>query len=394
MVFFMIPFITFWSLMILASAASAAEIQRFSLEQDGQQRIIHYDLVGEEREASVVLTVVVQGKHYADKDLHLSGDIGIVRTGKDKSICWSVLQDFPNGTGGPVETRLSVAWAVFKDRKTDMEFVTMKGGCFQAGDLFGDGSANEKPLHEVCVSDFAIGRYEVKVREFRQFVNDTDYRTEAERKDGCYSWCEKGWKKDRSKNWSNPGFEQEDDHPVVCVSWNDAAKFAAWLSRKSGRTYRLPTEAEWEYAARSLGKEVKYAWGNGGPVGNIADEFSKRQCPLLATWPGYDDGYVYTAPVGKYQPNDAGLYDMAGNVSEWCQDWYDVHYYTDSPRKDPHGPFDGQYKALRGGSWSSAPDRQRIASRMGNEPHKGYANLGFRLVAADTPKGGSDNKER
>jgi len=390
----MLPLMMIWTLFLLLSEVSAAEIQNVVVEQSGQDRVIHYDLVGEELGADIELTVVVQGKSYSRKDLHLSGDIGTVKLGRKKSISWSVMQDFPDGTRGPVETRLSVAWAVSKDRKTDMEFVAMKGGCFPAGDLFGDGAVNEKPVHEVCVSDFAIGRYEVKVREFRQFVNNTDYRTEAERKDGCYGWCEKGWKKDRSKNWNNPGFEQEDDHPVVCVSWNDAAKFAAWLSRKSGRAYRLPTEAEWEYAARSRGKEVKYAWGNGGPAGNIADEFSKQQCPLLATWPGYDDGYVYTAPVGKYQPNDAGLYDMAGNVSEWCQDWYDMHYYANSPRTDPHGPSDGQYKALRGGSWSSAPDRQRASSRMGNEPHKGYANLGFRLVVADTPKDGSGNKER
>jgi sulfatase modifying factor 1 len=390
----MLPLMMIWTLFLLLSEASAVEIQNVVVEQNGQDRVIHYDLVGEELGADIELTIVVQGKSYSRKDLHLSGDIGTVKLGRKKSISWSVMQDFPEGTKGPVETRLSVGWALFKDRKTDMEFVTVTGGCFKMGDTFGDGSANEKPAHEVCLSDFAIGRYEVRVKEFEQFVNDTNYRTEPERRDGCYSWCEKGWKKDRSKHWRNPGFEQDDDHPVVCVSWNDAVKFAAWLSRKSGRVYRLPTEAEWEYAARSRGKEVMYSWGNDGPSGNIADECAKRQCPIMAIWPGYDDGYVYSAPVGKYKPNDSGLYDMAGNVSEWCQDWYDVYYFTVSPRSDPQGPSDGQYKALRGGSWSSAPDRQRILCRMGNEPHKGYANIGFRLVVADAPKGGSGNKER
>jgi formylglycine-generating enzyme required for sulfatase activity len=236
-----------------------------------------------------------------------------------------------------------------------MDFVWVSKGCFEmgCGDWTSDCTDREKPVHEVCVDGFWMGKYEVTVGQFQKFVNETSYRTEAEKGDGCFVFTGKEWKKESDKNWRNPGFSQNDNHPVVCVSHNDAVEYIKWLSEKSKKRYRLPTEAEWEYAARSRGKKVKYSWGDGDPSGNVADESLKRRYPEFPwpIWTGYDDGYANTAPVGIYKPNDFGLYDMTGNVWEWCQDWYGENYYKNSPKNNPKGPDSGQYRVLRGGSW-------------------------------------------
>jgi len=177
------------------------------------------------------------------------------------------------------------------------------------------------------------------------------------------------------------------NHPVIHVSWNDAVAYCDWLSKKTGQNYRLPTEAEWEYAARSGDKNYKYSWGNFGPEGrkggNIADESAKRIWDCSWLWEGYDDGYAYTAPVGSYEPNELGLYDMTGNVWEWCQDWYDVDYYKNSPQFDPKGPSSGSYRVLRGGSWIDLPIFVRCSFRYINVPDFRYSYSGFRLARTE-----------
>jgi formylglycine-generating enzyme required for sulfatase activity len=263
-----------------------------------------------------------------------------------------------------------------------MEFVLVKGGCFQMGDAFGDGGADEKPVHEVCVDDFYMGKYEVTVGQFKEFVRETGYQTEAERGDGAYHFTGREWKMGKAINWRNPGFRQTDRHPVVCVSHNDALAFAEWLGRKTGQGIRLPTEAEWEYAARSGGKKYKYGWGSGNPSANIADVSLKREFPSsnLTIWEGYDDGYVYTAPVGSFPPNELGLCDMTGNVWEWCSDWYGEKYYGESRKTNPQGPDSGQYRVGRGGSWIFDPGGVRAATRGWDEPSCRDDDDGFRLV--------------
>ncbi|MEK7306171.1 MAG: formylglycine-generating enzyme family protein [Nitrospirota bacterium] len=270
---------------------------------------------------------------------------------------------------------------------SDIEgMVFVKGGCYDMGDTFGDGDPDEKPVHNVCVDDFYMGKYEVTVVEFRKFIQETGYRTEAERGDGCFYFDGKKASKDKSISWRNPGFSQTEKHPVVCVSWNDAIEYTNWKSKKAGMNFRLPTEAEWEYAARSGGKNYKYSWGNGSPSGNIADETAKRQFSNFKIWSGYDDGYVYTAPVGSFKANDLGLYDMTGNAWEWLSDWYGEDYYKQSPKNNPKGPPDGKYILLRGGSWGDDPRYLRAANRSGVEPGGRYVNLGFRLALSSSAR--------
>ena len=259
--------------------------------------------------------------------------------------------------------------------------VLVKGGCFQMGDIFRDVPSSEKPVHEVCLDDFYIGKYEVTVGEFRRFVNETGYSTEAEGQDGCHSWIGDGKEeKIKEHNWSNTGFPQTDKDPVACVSWNDAYNYIQWLNKKEGSNYRLLTEAEWEYAARSRGKEYQYSWGNGVPSGNVADESAKEELSGLGIWKGYRDGYAYTAPVGSFGPNDSGIYDMSGNVYEWVLDWQEDDYYAKSPKYNPKGLEKGKYKILRGGAWDLQPDTARTTSRYWNEAGARAVCMGFRIA--------------
>lgn len=264
--------------------------------------------------------------------------------------------------------------------QTENDMVLIKGGCFKMGNRFDDGNKDEKPVHKVCVDDFYIGKYEVTVGAFRAFVNDTGYRTEAEEKDGMHHWNGEEWEQKVDVYWDNTGFLQADSQPVVGVSWNDAQEFITWLNKRSGKSFRLSTEAEWEYAARSRGKKYKYSWGNGGPSGNIADETTKRTFSRWQIWEGYDDGYLFTAPVGSFGPNELGLYDMTGNAWEWCSDWYDKEYYKKSEKQNPMGPPSGIHRVNRGSCWHCGPELNRVTFRSYIYADYRFITLGFRLA--------------
>jgi formylglycine-generating enzyme required for sulfatase activity len=225
---------------------------------------------------------------------------------------------------------------------------------------------------------------EVTVGQFRRFVNDTGYKTEAER-DGLgngFDAAKGSFSNDPKYTWRNPGFDQSDDHPVVNVSWNDAAEFCRWLSRKDGRTYRLPTEAEWEYCCRA-GSETLYSNGDDperlARVGNVADARAKARFSNVDTIKA-DDGFVFTAPVGRYEANAWGLYDTHGNVCEWCLDNFDLDYYKHSATDDPRGPSKGSARVFRGGSWYWPAVFCRSASRIGRPPEACFIDRGFRVA--------------
>jgi formylglycine-generating enzyme required for sulfatase activity len=277
------------------------------------------------------------------------------------------------------------------NRATQEELESLRGP--HAGDR--DARFDESPQHRVRITrPFYLGTTEVNVGQFRRFVDETGYRTEAE-KDGKGAW---GWDEATKDirggsryTWQNPGLEQTDEHPVVNVSWNDAVAFAAWLSRKEGESYRLPTEAEWEYACRA-GTTTRYSSGNDpealAAVGNTADGTLKATCPNwgFTTAPiAARDGHVYQAPVGQYLPNAWGLYDMHGNVWEWCSDWYASDYYKHSPVDDPQGAYGvslfAPTRVLRGGSWSVEASQARSATRGDDLPERRNCGRGFRLAA-------------
>jgi formylglycine-generating enzyme required for sulfatase activity len=272
----------------------------------------------------------------------------------------------------------------FKDSITRMEFVFVKKGSFDMGDTFGDGDADENPVHEVYVDDFYIGKYEVTVEEFGRFVSATGYRTDAESKGHGFimNSSGNGIGQHYGANWQSPGIYQNGKHPVVHISRQDAMAFIEWLKQKTGKMYRLPTEAEWEYAARGGGKRYKHSWGNGIPEGNIAGMEIQERYPKgsWSVWNGYKDRYVHTSPVGRFRANDLGIYDMTGNVWEWCSDRYSKDYYKNSPLNNPKGPSFGSCFLIRGGSWHSDPKSVRASYRVGVTSDVSDDNLGFRLA--------------
>jgi formylglycine-generating enzyme required for sulfatase activity len=225
----------------------------------------------------------------------------------------------------------------FKDPYTGMEFVFIKGGCYEMGDTFGDGNKDEKPSHNLCVDDFYLGIYEV---------------------------IQGQWEKVMGNNPSH--FKKGDNYPVEQVSWEDVQQFIYRLNNQTGRKYRLPTEAEWEYAARSGGKTEKYA-------GTSEDDELKE----YAWFDSNSD--LQTHPVGQKRPNGLGLYDMIGNVSEWCADWYDENYYESSPGDNPKGPDGGTYRVLRGKSYLDCWDGVRASARSRATPSIRNNFNGFRL---------------
>ena len=258
------------------------------------------------------------------------------------------------------------------------QMVLIKGGTFRMGT--DDGMAHEGPAHQVTVKSFWMDATEVTVAEFTRFVAATGYETEAER----FGWSvvfdlERGdWTRVNGANWRRPeglGSKALPDEPVTQVSWNDAAAYATWAGK------RLPTEAEWEYAARGglIGKT--YVWG---------DELRPGGRAVANWWQGHfpdnntvEDGFAGRAPVASFAPNGYGLYDMAGNVWEWCADWYADDAYLQTTYHNPAGPAQGLERAMRGGSWMCSENycsNYRAASRSHATPDTGLNNLGFRCV--------------
>jgi predicted Zn finger-like uncharacterized protein len=244
---------------------------------------------------------------------------------------------------------------------------------------------NEGPQHEVEITKaFYMGAYPVTKGQFAAFVNDAGYQTEAE-KDGKgghgVNLATAKWEVKSEYIWRHPGFPQGDDHPVVDVSWNDATAFCAWLSKKEGKTYELPTEAEWEYACRA-GTTTRFWCGDADESlkgnANIADASLKEKSPGYTLAVPWYDYYAFTSPVGSFKANPWGLYDMNGNVQQWCADGFDP--YQEGPIKDPIGKDRGNGRVLRGSSWFNAPGYCRSARRHGYDPAIRFVNHGFRVV--------------
>ncbi len=268
-----------------------------------------------------------------------------------------------------------------------LEMVYIPGGTFQMGSK--KGYIGEQPVHSVTVSSFYMAKYEVTVAEFEGFIDASGYKTDAEKGGLSYFWDGRRWERKSGVNWKcdekgNIRSQSEYNHPVIHVSWNDAIAYCKWLSQETGKNYRLPTEAEWEYAAGNGVKHTEYSWGDGMPSGkrggNVSDETAKKIFSDRAIFDGYSDGYVYTASVGQFNPNNFGLYDISGNVWEWCSDWYDSYYYSNSSDINPKGPSSGSLRVLRGGSWNSSPRICRVAYRSRYSPTYSNSNIGFRVA--------------
>jgi formylglycine-generating enzyme required for sulfatase activity len=265
------------------------------------------------------------------------------------------------------------------------KFVDIRGGTFEMGCSPEDPNCedDERPAHTVSIKAFRIGKAEVTVGNFRRFVEATTYRTDAEREGHCWALGGDGkWAEQAGRNWTNPGFTQSDRHPVVCVSWNDATAYVQWLSQQGLGRFRLPSESEWEYVARS-GRKGFYGFGDKVEIlcdyANIADKTAAERLPFRTVGP-CDDREMYTASVGGYRPNRYGIHDLHGNVWEWMEDcWHDS--YTGAPSDGtPWLVGDCARRVLRGGSWGDDPMLARSSYRDRNLTQIRGDNVGFRLV--------------
>jgi formylglycine-generating enzyme required for sulfatase activity len=296
-----------------------------------------------------------------------------------------------------------------------MKLVLIPAGEFLMGspDSDKDASDDEKPQHRVRITrPFYLGATPVTVGQFRRVVEATGFRTEAETDGkGGVGWNEaKGTlEQDPKYTWRDPGFPQTDEHPVVNVSWNDAITFCKHLSEmegikpyyqfglgteSQGEGYRLPTEAKWEYACRA-GSTARYCFGDDPAqllaFAWIADNSGREMWDSYRFWiESGRDVQEYrrelmrqgcrSHPVGQKQPNAFGLYDMHGNVLEWCWDWYESRSYGQSPVDDPVGPSQAAFRVIRGGSWSRDPRLCRSAFRFRDAPERRGFIVGFRVA--------------
>jgi formylglycine-generating enzyme required for sulfatase activity len=224
-------------------------------------------------------------------------------------------------------------------------------------------SDEEGPQHRITIPNaLAIGKFPITRGEFAAFVRETDYRAEG----GCAVWTGSGWRLQPDRSWRSPRFEQDDRHPVVCLNWHDAKAFAAWLSKKVGKTYRLLTEAEREYATRA-NTATRYSFGN--------DE------AWLSEYAWYDaNAGGATHPVGEKKPNAFGLFDMHGNAWAWCEDIWHSSYQGAPDDGSAWLTNDTPYRVVRGGSWYRPANGLRSAFRIWLRPDDRYNDTGFRVA--------------
>lgn len=287
----------------------------------------------------------------------------------------------PSRSGGDSVRSDPAGRAITSSLELAPAMIFVEGGRFTMGDVFGEGREEAIP-HEVRLGDYYLSRDEVTVAQFRRFVEATGFVTRAEREGTALVYRfvseeERGWEETSGIAWRDPGYEQGDDHPVVAVTWDDAMAYAEWLAEETGRPYRLPTEAEWEYAARAGGQRIPWPWGEAPPSGDRLN-FADASTSYPWSVDSIDDGHSRTAPVGTYGPDGFGFHDLAGNVWEWCLDRYAP--YQEGSADDPTGPTAGENRVMRSGSWINAADFARTTRRNWDDPANRYVNLGFRVA--------------
>ena len=270
----------------------------------------------------------------------------------------------------------------FKDCPGCPDMVVIPAGSFAMGSPDTEKSRNgdEGPVHQVKLNAFALGKTEITRGQFSAFVKESKYVTGNK----CMTFAGGKFNEQSGRNWRDIGYLQSKLHPASCISWNDAIAYTTWLTHKTGKLYRLPSEAEWEYAARGNTVTSRY-WGDNPDAAcayaNVADLTAKAQIHGASFWLLHNcsDGFAYSAPVGSFKANAFGLHDMLGNVLEWTEDNYHDNYIS--------APIDGSAwlgsdarRILRGSSWNSSPDRVRSAKRCMEKPDEHFSYVGFRVA--------------
>ncbi|NJD90228.1 MAG: formylglycine-generating enzyme family protein [Geobacter sp.] len=345
--------------LLLSPVAQAAEVKNLQTGQQENRVFAVYDLYGKpgEKSADIKIVIEVGGERYEAEKLAVSGDFGKgVKVGTRKTVYWDVLKDMPSGFEGELYWNIDIvkpleatAGSTAANQSTgakensqeiieaaaSIQLVKVPAGCFNMGSTIGGAEQDEKPVHEVCLDSFYLGKFEITQAQWQTVMG------------------------------SNPSYFKKCGNkcPVENISWADASRFIKKLAALSGKRYRLPTEAEWEYAARSAGKNQRFA----GADDKVA---------ALGWYEVNANGTTH--PVGEKTPNDLGIYDMSGNVAEWVQDWKGD--YTAAKATNPTGENSGQFKVVRGGSWLDDPASLHTTFRSDMTPKVRTNLIGMRVM--------------
>lgn len=327
--------------LLSATMVSAQTVAYVTAEQKGTHLLIHYDL-STEKPCDISLYVSTDGgKAWTGPLQRVSGDVGQDINSGNHIIRWEVLEEMDQLIGNDILFKVMANGQKPSDAQItamkgyEPEMVFIEGGMFSMGST--SGSRDEQPVRRVTVSDFSIGKYEVTKAQWRAVMG------------------------------SNPSYFSDcEECPVENVSWDDVQHYIKELNALTGKKYRLPTETEWEFAARGGNKSKGYTYSG------------SEDCNSVAWYDGISEGKPH--PIGKKQPNELGIYDMSGNVWEWCSDWYGN--YSTSALTDPTGPARGRYRVNRGGSCDYVAQNCRTSNRHNNYPDYRNKFIGFRLVLA------------
>ncbi len=294
------------------------------------------------------------------------------KEGKVGGLALGVLEA-PTPTPSPLQTDNDLN--ILLAPGVEMAFVRVPAGEFLMGSNKGidpEAFDSELPQHKVYLDEYLIGKFPVTVAQFAAFMQASGYRTWAEREGSGWVYSDSKWKNAPGANWQHPlgpgsDVRQKANHPVTQVCWEDATAFCKWATKTSGKTIRLPSEAQWEKAARGTDERI-YTWGNQKP--------NQTTC-------NFNMNVKDTTQVGSYSPKGDSPYgcaDMAGNVWEWVNGWYDANYYRKSPERNPSGAARGKKRLVRGGSWIAEARYIRASDRLKNLPINWDDNIGFRCV--------------
>ena len=259
------------------------------------------------------------------------------------------------------------------------DYLLVSAGTFSMGDHFDEGNSDEIPVHDVYLDAYYIGKFKITNGEYQKFIEDGGYtRSEYWLHGGFGEYGSEPtfWREEMHRGGGIPGNQ---DYPVVGVSWFEAMAYCQWLSNKTVQVYRLPTEAEWEKAARGTGK-LRYGWGSELDKHSANYDYGQPRGEMSLTLVGYYDGTELDGTRTLNRASPYGAYDMIGNVTEWCADWYDANYYRNSPKGNPRGPETGVSRVLRSGGYVDSAYYQRASSRHKRGAHMKNYKTGFRCV--------------
>jgi formylglycine-generating enzyme required for sulfatase activity len=376
-------FLTIFLCFTIAQAYTQS-IVNVTFRQEGETVRITYDIKNAQDGQTFNIELYCStdgGRTYGNALKAVSGDVGEkIIGGYSKTIIWKPMQENIT-TLESDKVKFKITATIKSTMPNNMVFV--KGGTFQMGS---NESDDEKPIHSVTVSDFYIGKYEVTVAEFEKFITATRYKTDAEKEGNSIIYTTK-WEVMKGVYWKHDTkgdlrLRSDYNHPVIHVSWNDATAYCKWLKETTGKGFRLPTEAEWEYAAGggNVGQRHAFAGTNTESSLYRYANFADKNTDYSWSTKSQNDNYAYTAPIGKYLPNELGIYDMSGNVYEWCEDTWHSNYQNAPTNGSAWVEEKSSHRLVRGGSWFNDPDNCRVAVRYYYNPSYRNFSLGFRVV--------------